>query len=104
MQLYEVGENEGLPFFSLELCEGGSLDQKLKNWARSFTVSARLFEKLARAMNHAHLRGVVHRDLKPSNVLLTGDGIPKITDFGIAKKLDSGSDLSRSGAVIGTPS
>ncbi len=104
VQLHEVGEHEGMPFFSLEYCTAGSLDRKLKNWTPSADESAVLVETLARAMHYAHLRGVVHRDLKPANVLLTGDGTPKITDFGLAKKMDAGSDVSRSGAIMGTPS
>ncbi|CAN5269365.1 hypothetical protein BH11PLA2_BH11PLA2_12390 [soil metagenome] len=102
--LHEVGEHEGVPYFSLEFCDGGSLDHKLLTWLPKPDEAAALVEKLARAMHHAHLRGVVHRDLKPANVLLASDGTPKITDFGLAKKLDSGSNLSRSGAIMGTPS
>ncbi len=101
--LFEVGEHDGLPFFSLEFCEGGSLDRKLKNWTPSPAEAADLAETLARAMHFAHLRGVIHRDLKPANVLLDAAGIPKIGDFGLAKRMDSGSDLSQSGAVMGTP-
>jgi formylglycine-generating enzyme required for sulfatase activity/tRNA A-37 threonylcarbamoyl transferase component Bud32 len=104
VQLHDVGEHDGMPFFSLEFCAGGSLDRKLKTWAPTAAEAASLVETLARAMHYAHLRGVVHRDLKPANVLLASDGTPKITDFGLAKKLDSGSDISRSGAIMGTPS
>jgi WD40 repeat protein/tRNA A-37 threonylcarbamoyl transferase component Bud32 len=104
VQLHDVGEHDGLPFFSLEFCDGGSLDGRLKTATMGAREAAHLVEKLARAMHYAHLRGVVHRDLKPSNVLLGADGTPKITDFGLAKHLDSASDLSRTGAVMGTPS
>ena len=104
VQLYEVAEHDGLPFFSLEFCDGGSLDRRLKTWQPTAREAAELVEALARAMHYAHLRGVVHRDLKPANVLLAGDGTPKITDFGLAKQMDSGSDLSKSGAIMGTPS
>jgi tRNA A-37 threonylcarbamoyl transferase component Bud32 len=104
VQLYEVGEHDGLPFFSLELCEGGALDRKLKQTSFTAAEAACLVEKLARAMHYAHSRGVVHRDLKPANVLLTADGEPKVTDFGLAKQLDAASDLSQTGAIMGTPS
>ena len=92
-----------MPFFSLEYCEGGSLDQKLTHWTPTAAEAVALVETLARAMHHAHLRGVVHRDLKPANVLLTGEGTPKITDFGLAKNLESVSEISRSGIIMGTP-
>ena len=104
VQLHDVGEHDGMPFFSLEYCDGGALDRKLKTWTPTAEEAAVLVETLARAMHYAHLRGVVHRDLKPANVLLAASDVPKITDFGLAKKIDSGSDVSRSGAIMGTPS
>src|SRR5262249_9581094 len=67
-------------------------------------TSADLVARLARAMDHAHQAGVIHRDLKPGNVLLTADGRPKITDFGLAKQMDVDHDLTRNGVVMGTPS
>src|SRR5262249_9441562 len=100
----EAGEVGGRPFFSLEFCDGGSLDKRLKTWRPTPVEAAALIETLARAVHYAHLRGVVHRDLKPANVLLTTDGTPRITDFGLAKRLDAeGRDVSQSGAVMGTP-
>jgi WD40 repeat protein/tRNA A-37 threonylcarbamoyl transferase component Bud32 len=101
--LYEVGEHDGLPFFTLEFCEGGSLDRKLEGQPLAAREAAALLEQLARAMHYAHSRGVVHRDLKPANVLLTADGTPKITDFGLAKQLDAAGPVSQSGAIVGTP-
>jgi serine/threonine-protein kinase len=103
VHLHEVGEYDGLPFFSLEFCEGGTLAQYLRERRPTAKKSAALVEKLARAIHHAHTRGIVHRDLKPENVLLTADGKPKVTDFGLAKCLDGDGDASRSGAVLGTP-
>ena len=103
VQLYEADEHEGLPFFSLEFCDGGSLDRRLATQPLTTDEAAALMEKLARAMHYAHVHGVVHRDLKPANVLLDSAGLPKVTDFGLAKQMDSGSDLSHTGAVMGTP-
>src|SRR5262249_8714011 len=93
-----------LPFFSLELCDGGTLTEQLKKQRPTPPQAAALIETLARAMHYAHLRGVVHRDLKPGNVLLAGAGrVPKITDFGLAKRIDAEArDGSGWGAVLGT--
>src|SRR5262245_50408862 len=104
VQLYEVGEVGGQPFFSLEFCDGGTLTEHLTKQRPTPRESAQLIETLARAMHYAHLRGVVHRDLKPGNVLLAGaDRVPKITDFGLAKRIDEEArDVSKSGAILGT--
>jgi formylglycine-generating enzyme required for sulfatase activity len=104
VQLYEAGEARGQPFFSLEFCDGSTLGEQLKKQRPTPNEAAALIETLARAMHYAHLRGVVHRDLKPSNVLLAGpEKVPKITDFGLAKRIDAEArDVSQSGAVMGT--
>ena len=96
VQVYEVGEHGGLPFFSLEYCAGGSLAQRLDGTPLPAREAAALIETLARAIQAAHERHIVHRDLKPANVLLTGDGVPKITDFGLAKKMDAAEALTQS--------
>jgi serine/threonine protein kinase len=103
VQIYEVGEQEGLHFFSLEFVEGGSLAHKLAGTPQPPSEAARLVEILARAVHYAHQRGILHRDLKPSNVLLAADGTPKITDFGLAKQLDQDAGQTQSGAIMGTP-
>src|SRR5438045_2484096 len=111
VHIYEVGEHESLPFLSLEFCDGGSLTAKLGGAAMPPREAAALVEVLARAMHYAHQRGIIHRDLKPANVLLTADGTPKITDFGLAKVLDACTathaavhGMTQTGAVMGTPS
>jgi serine/threonine-protein kinase len=103
VQIYEVGEHDGLPFFSLEYCPGGSLEQTLGGTPFPVGRAAGLVEILARALHAAHQKGILHRDLKPANVLLAEDGTPRITDFGLAKKLDEVGPTT-SGAVVGTPS
>jgi hypothetical protein len=103
VQVYEVGTREGLPYFSLEFVDGASLAEKLDGTPWPPEQSARLLETLARAIHYAHQRRIVHRDLKPGNVLLTSDGVPKITDFGLAKRVDA-AGLTQTGAVVGTPS
>src|SRR5579884_2122796 len=85
VQVFEVGEHQGLPFFSLEFCPGGSLEKKLAGKGLPPKQAARLVETLARAMQAAHDKGIVHRDLKPANVLMTSAGVPKVADFGLAK-------------------
>ncbi len=102
VQIYEVGEHDHLPYFSLEYCPGG-LERKLDGKPIKPTEAAGLVEQLARAMHAAHQKGIIHRDLKPANVLLAEDNTPKITDFGLAKKLEEAGH-TQSGSVMGTPS
>ncbi|NBO91382.1 MAG: serine/threonine protein kinase [Planctomycetia bacterium] len=99
--VHAIDEHEGRPYFSLEYCSGGTLAEHLSTL--SARQSAEMLEKLARAMHDAHSQGVIHRDLKPVNVLMTADGTPKITDFGLARKLDEAGQ-TRTGSVMGTPS
>src|SRR5262249_4908296 len=103
VQVYEVGEHAGLPFFSLEFCSGGSLEKKLGGTPLPPKEAAALVEKLARGVQAAHEKDIIHRDLKPANVLITEDGTLKITDFGLARKLDE-QIRTATNAVMGTPS
>jgi tetratricopeptide (TPR) repeat protein len=104
VHIYDVGEQDGRPFLALEFVEGGSLAQKLGGTPLPARRAAELVTTLARAVQHAHGQGIVHRDLKPANVLLATDGTPKVTDFGLAKRLDGGAGLTGSGQLLGTPS
>jgi serine/threonine protein kinase len=128
VQIHEVGEADGKPFFCLEFVAGGSLDKRLSGTPLPAGEAAALVRTLAGAVDYAHRRGVVHRDLKPANILLQrkaeipnpkseggggagsdfgfriSDFDPKITDFGLAKQLDGAKGQTQSGAVLGTPS
>jgi formylglycine-generating enzyme required for sulfatase activity/tRNA A-37 threonylcarbamoyl transferase component Bud32 len=102
VQVYEVGEHNGLPYFSLEYCPGGSLEKKLDGTPWEPARAAALVQTLAQAVHAAHQAELVHRDLKPGNILLTTDGTPKITDFGLVKRLDVTGD-TQSNMIMGTP-
>ena len=104
VQIHEVGEHKGLPYLSLEYVPGGSLDEKTSNQPQPPKDAAQLVETLSRAVHAAHQGSIIHRDLKPANILLTSEGTPKITDFGLAKRLEGDSIATKSGSLIGTPS
>jgi predicted Ser/Thr protein kinase len=103
VQIYEVGEIDGAPFFSMEFIESGSLADQLRTGPIEERAAVQVLIGVARALHFAHRNGVVHRDMKPANILLDPDDVPKVADFGIAKRLTANSALTQSGAVIGTP-
>lgn len=102
--IYETGEHQGQHYFSMKFIEGRSLREVLPELQNDVHAGAKLFSQVARAVHHAHQRGVLHRDLKPANVLLDREGTPYVTDFGLAKRVEGGSDVTKTGAIVGTPS
>jgi len=102
VRIYDYGMHNDLPYFSMELVRGGSLAAKVRGGPLPARQAAQLAETLARTAHVFHQRGIVHRDLKPGNILLTEDGEPKITDFGLAKRLNEDLGLTATGAAMGT--
>lgn len=102
--IYEVGEHEGQHYFSMKLIEGGSLAGRPAATVGERQRLVELMATVARAVHFAHQRGILHRDLKPSNILLDTAGAPHVSDFGLAKRVEGDSNLTQSGAIVGTPS
>jgi WD40 repeat protein/tRNA A-37 threonylcarbamoyl transferase component Bud32 len=102
--VFEVGEYNGQHYFSMGYVDGQSLAARLADAPFPPREAAELVTEVARAVEYAHRHGVIHRDIKPSNILIDSAGRPRITDFGLAKRVDSGSDLTATGQVMGTPS
>ncbi len=103
LPIHEVGEADGLPFFTMKYATGGSLQQAASALSADPRECVRLLAKVARAVAFAHREGILHRDLKPGNILLDARSEPMVTDFGLAKWIDTNSDLTRSLAIYGTP-
>jgi len=104
VHIHDVGQFHGQHYFTMEYVEGVSLAQRIAQEPVEIETALRLLEKVARAVGHLHRHGVVHRDLKPSNILLDEDGVPYVTDFGLAKVFLPGSEMTATGVIAGTPS
>jgi|GEM_PF-819410 len=105
VQIFDIGEHQGLPYFSLEFVDGTDLQKDLNNLPRDPKRAAEMVEHLCHAMQYAHEHKILHRDLKPANILLDKDGKPKISDFGLAKNVDTeGSGATSDGTIMGSPS
>jgi serine/threonine-protein kinase len=101
--IYEVGEHDGCPYFTMKYLEGGNLAENLERFRGEHRRVAEVLAVLARAVHHGHQRGILHRDLKPANVLLDAGGRPHVADFGVARHLEKQAGHTRSGIVVGTP-
>ncbi len=101
--IHEVGEADGVPYFSMEYIEAGTLTERLRAKEMTAREAAELMLPVTRAIHFAHEQGIVHRDLKPGNILLDANGVPKVVDFGIAKRLNHDASLTLTGVVVGTP-
>ena len=102
--IYEVGERDGSCYFSMKLVEGGQLDEVAKREPMPVRQAAQLIAKLARTVHYAHEHSILHRDIKPGNILLDGEGEPHLTDFGLARLVETESTVTRTMEVLGTPS
>jgi TolB-like protein/Tfp pilus assembly protein PilF len=102
--IYEVGEREGSCYFSMKFIDGGQLDEVAKRTQISIRNAAELIAKLARTVHYAHEHGILHRDIKPGNILLDAKGEPHLTDFGLARLLETKSTVTHTMDVLGTPS
>lgn len=104
VSVYDIGEHEGQAYFAMKYVEGGSLGDHMDALRGNPGEAARLLVAVARSVHHGHVRGILHRDLKPANILIADDGEPLVTDYGLAKSTGDESNITKTGAVVGTPS
>ena len=102
--IHEVGERDGSCYFSMKFIEGGQLDEIVRREPMPIRQAAELIAKVARTVHYAHEHGILHRDIKPGNILLDAKGEPHLTDFGLARLLETESTVTRTLEVLGTPS
>src|SRR5205814_4118772 len=102
--IHEVGERDGSCYFSMKLVEGGQLDEVVRHEQMSIGRAVELIAKVSRTVHYAHEDGILHRDIKPVNILLDKTGEPHLTDFGLARLVESESTVTRTPEVLGTPS
>ena len=102
--IYEVGERDGSCYFGMKFIEGGQLDEVVRHAPMSIRHAAEYKAKVARTVHYAHEHGILHRDIKPGNILLDAKGEPHLTDFGLARLLETESTVTRTLEVLGTPS
>src|SRR5204863_7215719 len=102
--IYEVGERDGSCYFSMKFVEGGQLDELIRREPMPPRRAAELIAKVARTVHYAHEHGILHRDIKPGNILLDKNGEPHLTDFGLARLVETESTVTRTMEVLGTPS
>jgi WD40 repeat protein/tRNA A-37 threonylcarbamoyl transferase component Bud32 len=103
VSIYEIGEEDGRHFFSMQLVEGESLSRLIPVFQKDHRAAADIMVRIARAVHYAHQRGILHRDLKPGNILVDAQSQPHVTDFGLATRLQSENELTISGTILGTP-
>ena len=103
MPIFEVGEHNGQHYFSMGFVEGESLAEKITDGPLPPRDAAEIIRQVSEAIAYAHQQGVIHRDLKPANVLIDRHGQPRVTDFGLAKRVEGDSELTATGQVLGTP-
>jgi serine/threonine protein kinase len=104
VSIHEIGERQGYCYFSMNFVEGGPLDEISRRQPLPLRRAAEIIAKLARTVHYAHEHGIVHRDIKPGNILLDAKGEPHLTDFGLARLLETESNITRSTDLLGTPS
>src|SRR5207253_7035455 len=102
--IYEVGERDGSCYFSMKFIEGGQLDEVVRREPMPVRRAVELIVKVARTVHYAHEHGILHRDIKPGNILIDAKGEPHLTDFGLARLVETESTITRTTEALGTPS